>query len=720
MYEDTNDVLKNYSSALDYAVDEAGAWVQYYLRDVVDSYADYLVELVAGADAGVKAGLTLDENDQAEVDEMIEWLKVVNSGGTNTKYFTFENFLKQYIGFGINESDITAAAKLLAMYTKYTNYMRLGMDDDPDEATLNDFIVKNPAGYYELTYRAFTAATPEIAAKFNDVKTLEEFHELVIDVILDESYAPLVLEIYAEPKATEALTPIRDKIAALKAEIEADQSLATADKTAALTTALKEYLPTQGMNNCATYTEKADSVKDLDSALTKWLFDEKRVAGETKIIVGEDAVYAVVTLSDIATTGEGDNATHSIEAGWIAYTFEDCEANESNGLRAQLKADLIEGKNTTENKSAETLAEEFLTALKAGSVNFPETGTVSNVTTNKPSDDEDDKVTNIAPDAIIDVLYATDAKIEVNGIYQADDNGTSYVFKVISANTENGTYKITYTSFEDSKYYEFFRALDTEHDNAYPEEVTTLTYADDAESGSFEEWLMENTYTEETGDTAATRVFKRVANEISQTVVKANKDDKDTKEVNYPVKNSSGDTIGYGVYFVVTPMEKITDDTKTIYGGYLKFDSSEDATAALNTLSGKTGFALWHAFSYIESTTVSNDSETTNEVTLDTALTADDISDEKLETWLFADGRQTGDLTVISGDDDAFYLAYYYSTDESWFRNAKDGWVSDQMNTILEKLVSDGGYALSEQVLEKIGEPSMDISISDGSTTTAE
>ncbi len=768
LYEDTYGITETYSTATSYAMTIAKYYSTEYLRNGLDSISDYLAELVAGADAGVKLGLTLDENDQKSIDELMSWVENIHTSfasGTD-----LNDFLNYAIGNGVNKSDVEDAAHLMAMYTKYCDYTKLDYDDnldgETDHKTLLDYIAKNPSGHYEAAYRAFKVSDAETAKRFESVTNVEEFTALVIDILMEENYQTLLLSKYAKTDADADQT----KLTNVKSDADKlNEKLTELGITATVYTKTKVTTDKK-----TTYTYSPDN---LDDTVKEWIFNSKRAKDEFAVVSGEDCYYLFYVFEAPSTK---DDVT-TVSVGWKEYKAEDY-ASKVDGFEEQLKKDLASEKreNSTENKSAEDLAKAFYDQLKDGTAVMPNDAVTEVI--KKPSSDS-------TKTAIQKVLYADGVTIKVGDIYQADNSGTSYVFKVTKV---DGTdYTISKMTYEDSDYYHFFRNLKSKMDSAYELDDSTLSHPESTTSGfksakELYEKLEKDITTKMDGASPET-VKKPETGKTPDAIqailfadgaeVKVNdihmidengtvivfkvteivKDDKDvltgykiskvsfdtsfeewiceaevkeatetdiTKRDFARVENdvkwfqktttssssssssSSTTTTTYTAYIVVKPMECATDDEATVYGGYLKFATEADANAALEQLKGKDSFGLWHAFNALSvDTTDSSGKTTTTSATVDTALKKDDLSGDALEKWFFDEARKTNDLAVVKDSDTAYYVVYYKSASVAWVREALDEWVASEMTDTLEKLVSDGGYKLDEKILDKIGKP---------------
>ncbi|MBQ8416106.1 MAG: hypothetical protein IJX13_04300, partial [Clostridia bacterium] len=668
---------EGYSDYNSYAIDQATVYTTAFLRDGLDAMNKYLVSLVACADKAYEMGLRLNDKDWAEIDGMCSSLRSTYSSSAFAYYTTFENFLTTSMGRGMSESDIKAAGQVLVMYQKYCNYIGLDLDNNPSEKDLLQYMIENPAGHYEIVYRVFETADKATAEKLAAAKTVEEFVKLVIDVIMDENYTAAVLNQYA----------VRDA--------EKDEALLKNLKDDALKAKLAEL----GITS-ATY--KSDT-KDLDAALGEYIFNSKRANGNYDVIVGENSVYLVYVFEKINATSK------EVKAGWKEYKM-DAYETELEGVVDQLKKDLYDRKNSTDNKSAEDLAKDFIKKLKDkdNPASMPKDAITMN--TEKPA-------SNAGSNAVLDKLYENGANIKKGDILQADDDGTSYVIKVNTVDSATKKYNITYTTFEDSDYYALFRPLLATFEKACPKDAPTLEHPeieeadekdeDEKKEPTMNEWLIESVFTKAEGDTPAKREFKRATNDIKLFTEKTT--DSTTKK----------EKTTYKTCIVVTPMELSKDETDTVYGGYLLFDSKEEADAAKATLNGLKGFDLWNTFAALTSVTKGkDDKETTNNAKVENALTKEDITNADLEGWLFHADRKEGDVEVVKCAD-GYYLAYFFSAEKQYLRDAKNEWVSDELSDIVDKLVADGGYVVNADALNAIGQPTETETKADEEETTA-
>lgn len=496
-----------------------------------------------------------------------------------------------------------------------------------------------------------------------------------------------------------------------------------------LETTLKDLF---GENGVKCYEDLYSVESTLDSKVYNYIFNSQN-KGKASVIVGKDDNVFLVYVApaakketenknDVNTASEGENDhahdhtpnTVTTEAAIKEYKYEDgsktltfTKDNEevTKTYQELIKADLLadDRKNTTAEKSAEDLAKEELTALKAtenAKVWDPSTDKdIKTIKATKPLEKND---TNTIPSAILNKLYPTAHKAtKVEGtlhtFYQADDNGTSYVYKVTKV-YEDLSCDVEYKVFEDSDYYYYFRAIKSKLDASLKEKSTELEYPASLAAGSYQAWLFKNEYKAAEGNTDASLNFERKKNDI-------------TFIVTTDSKNANSIT-GITLYLVDEEVKQTFDEEKTIYAAYQLFETEAEAQKALKKLNGKTGFALLDLFTSLKHTNEVEEYTSgghlpgyieTTSPTIGIDLTESSISDKNLKEWLFAADRQAYDIKVIKAEDESgYYLALFASTELSWKRTAKNGWVDEAFTNHLKDLISEGGYEIREKALAKI------------------
>ena len=533
----------------------------------------------------------------------------------------------------------------------------------------------------------------------------DKFESSVVEWMLKTNFKELVLTKQAN-KELEKLT-----------EAMADSGNDT------LKTTLTELF---GENGVQCYEDLYSVENALDSKVYNYIFNSQN-KGKASVIVGkDDNVFLVYVAPDAKketeTASEGDtehvhdhtpNTTvveaaikeYKYEEGSKTLTFTKDEEEVTKTYQELIKADLLADgrKNTTAEKSAEDLAKEELNALKAtenAKVWDKETDdAIKTIKATKPLEKND---TNTIPSAILNKLYpsghkATKVEGTLHTFYQADDNGTSYVYKVTKV-YDDLSCDVEYKAFEDSDYYYYFRAIKSKLDASLKETSSSVKYPDSITAGSYQAWLFKNEYTAAEGNTAASLTFERKKNDITFI---ATTDSKNTSSIT-----------GITLYLVDEEVKQAYDEEKTVYAAYQLFETEEEAQKALKKLNGKTGFALLDIFTSLKHTNEVEEYTSgghlpgyveTTSPTIGIDLTEGSVSDKNLKEWLFADDRQAYDIKVIKAEDDSgYYLALFASSELSWKRDAKSGWVNEAFTSHLEDLISEGGYEIREKSLAKI------------------
>ncbi len=701
LQEDTNGIVKEYQNkggAAGYGIDIASTYTSTMLREGLTDISDYLVELVAGADAGVNADLTLNKADEADVKEFSTWMENVFAASTYAGYTTYDNFLSTMVGEGLNRGDIEDAARLITMYTKYCNSTKLGLDTEPSNDKLQEYIEKNPSGHYEIKYHTYTNAGETFMKKLyeklgktwdpdadeDDKKKaaeeatlnldIKEFRKLVIESILEDNLMGLMLNKYiVEP----VIKPDYDAITDKKSTEET------------ITNKLNEL-------GIVKTTYKSDN-KELNEDISAYIFNSKRAAGDITYITDKDSVYLVYIFT--APKADAENKKLSVvEAGWKEYKYADYETEEMKTFKDLLLADLDKGEKNDATKdkykSADELAKAIYDKIKKDPAEWDKLAKedIQSETIKKPAENAEN--TSVFQDK----FYASGVTVKANTYHQIDDNGTSYVVKITKV--EGTDYTISYVTYKDSDYYSIYRSLSSTFNSSYKKDASTLSHPETTEKGSYQEWLCEGEYKDDN------RIFDRKANDIKH----------------FEALDSNKKATGkYNVYIVDSAMTQNKDDTATVYGGYLTYATKEEADAALESIKGLSGFDLWNAFgnfSVTKKTTDSNGKETENTTaaTIETDLKKTDLSAKELQDWFFDKNRKMNDVGVIKSSS-GYNLVYFFSKESAWTRSAKDGWVAAQMTEKLTQLIKDGGYEMKKAELEKI--PATEIETSASTTSTA-
>ncbi|MBQ9804925.1 MAG: hypothetical protein IJW49_00225 [Clostridia bacterium] len=446
-----------------------------------------------------------------------------------------------------------------------------------------------------------------------------------------------------------------------------------------------------GYAECTLTEKQYNNVKDTLTAdfatIAEWAYNSKRADGDMNSFTVDDTVYLVYVVdpNTNTTTSEkeklGNTSYTYTKLAIKTYTLEDApEADEMEAKYDSFLADLIADK-ASESKSADDKAKnlyELLAGENGDKTKWDELTAdleVKTSTVTKPAENASSTT------AMQDLLYGSaDQTVAVGDIYKLDENGTSRVLKITKV-AETSAYTYDYVTFEDDEYYSIFRSLQSARSSSFAD-ATDLIYPESLSTAT-NQWLFSGKYNEDTKKYE----FDREKNDV----------------MHFAVVSNSTATGDYNVCIVIDEVKQDKNTDPQVYGGYLLFETKGEADKALKNLGKKTGFELWHAFSALSVTTGEGDDETTTAATVSSTMTKDSITDTALENWLF--GERTGnDVAVIKGTD-GYYLAYFFTSDETWIRTAKDDWVAEKLTENLAELVK--GYEINQKNLDKIGEPKL-------------
>ena len=467
----TSDIVKNYQSPDLYGITMAAYYTKEVLNSGLYSIEDYLIEIVAGADAAEKAGLKFDANDKKDVEDVVSWVKNIYANlGFAINGIPFKNFLTEYVGEGFKTSDIEAAAKLMIMYSKYSDYMSFNLQDDPDQNTLQDYILKNPAGFFQTKYYSYTGATVQMMRDF------------FTDEFMTERFESTVAKHYANV----------DRLAVMDLK---DEALTAKLQELGLTEAVK-YTRTTGEDGEYTYSP------ELIDALADYIFGTSNKAGTFAAISGEKCAY-LVYYKESSTATEATIAVKQYNYAdyeqKLIDDVNDAEVSTIALINAALNASIVAAESTLDYKTNNEKAADLLAQLNADNTMLMP-GSVIEVQTTKPATQND---TNTAPKSILDSLYAKDVNPVVGWNFVVNDTTLSYVVKVVDiTKDESGAQTgitIQYVSFTDDFFASLLASFEAEFNLYLLEskvEAPLYSMTVDAFKEKVVNWLMDENFKE--------------------------------------------------------------------------------------------------------------------------------------------------------------------------------------------------------------------------------
>ncbi len=480
---------------MQYALSQAADQTKLKLNSGLNDIKDYLIELVAGADAAEKEGLKFNANDKASVQDIVSEIQniYIVSGHSS---IPFKNFLAEYVGDSFKTSDIEAAAKVMIMCSKYTRFVSFGLQDDPDENALKDYILKNPAGFFETKYYLFNNMdTAFIRKHFSDEFMAERFESTIA-----KYYANI------------------DRLAIMDLKDEA------------LTAKLKEL----GLDTATEYTKTTTDGKDtyspdtLPEAIGEYIFSTANKAGNFAAISGDKCAYLVYFKENASATKatiaykeyQYETCKDKLVADFADVNFETIDM-----VKAELLKSIIAGENLTDfltdNEKAEDKYDELIDAKAPANAELPAELNPEKVNTFNPADKN---VTNTAPQSILDKLYAKDTTVNEGWHFVINNDTESYLVKVIKVemtedNKKTTDYTISYATFHNDLFagvLETFEAEFTLYLLESKVEAPTYTMKFDDLKKEIITWLMDENYYE--------LAMTKVANDDYKKLLESNKE----------------------------------------------------------------------------------------------------------------------------------------------------------------------------------------------------
>ena len=660
LIQDTSGIT-SYYTADQYAMNMAYAGIKNNLRDSVDGVVDLLKQYVAVCDLAQKEGVTLTDEEKAQVDEVIAWLNEMRAG---TAFTSLDKFLGYTVGTGIKEKDVRAATEMVLLYNKYVEKKQLALDEKITLENLIDYREENPEAFYKVDYLTYAVKDKELSEQLKACKTPLDFTNLVIKILFDDNYKPLYNQYTLQVEVSEIL---KDKL---------NGKTDTADGSG---TALSDAWKELGVEET---TEYSKDDKELNKDLSEWLFSAKRKQYDSGSIVTEDGIYLASYYSESVSQDKAlarvkfyefkDGVAHEGDDKFMETLFKVFTAN-NNGS---------EEKVTYDYKTASEKANALRDALKAEGADVE-----------KLLKDYAATEVSGATSETTDVPAAIRKNVFADGVKEKDtllvvDKEVYYVVYVRAINKPAdaaATADIAYVKPTTDIFCSLLDDLQEILDDEFSHEAKTASFLKEPKE-DYQKFLFE--LKEGEG-----RVSARANGDTI--VIESTKDDVTTYSVYMAVANTDYDKDGEMLYF---------QKDRVVNGGYLLFEKEDAAKAALEQIKDKTGDALTDAFNALTSDVSSN----TVKVSESNERQSIDNINEDMGKWMFDEARKDGDVIIIekknsSDKVEGYYLVFYVDYVEKWETSARSSLLKQQLSDWVEELTVP--YTVNEKVLNKIGKP---------------
>lgn len=265
--------------------DEFDTWDDYF-RDAAEKN---LVQVTALCDAAEKAGASLDEDDQHEVDEQFSYIELA---AKQYKYNSVSKYLQAAYGNGVTKKVVRHMLELSQLATKYS----------------------------QQQYDSYTYTPEEIAASYAEKK---------------DSYDTFSYQYYFVQADTEDTTDDDGNTSAKTTDATMAAAKATADKIAAathdadsFTAAVTANVPAKesedGTTTAPSVTDNTDTKgSGFSSAVyADWLYSADRHANDVTVVEQENSGYYVVLFES-----RNDNTYNTVNVRHILIKAEDSDSD---------------------------------------------------------------------------------------------------------------------------------------------------------------------------------------------------------------------------------------------------------------------------------------------------------------------------------------------------------------------------------------------------------
>lgn len=240
-------------------LDGEQTWHDYLLS----SASEQAKQMLVLAEAAKAAGMSLDDDDYASIDESMASLQ---SSAASYNYPSLNSFIAAQYGEGLKEKDLRGAMELSLLASKYSQKMQDDITITNDE--VNTYFAENEESYTYVALRQYT---------------FEAGAALAVEGVTDEQKNEMKADLKARAEA----------LAACKTTDEFD---------AYLTAYMKEQTAASGEiteDNIASNLEetKYPTYNSRTTEQGEWAFADERKVGDTKIIEDEESIaYTVVMV----------------------------------------------------------------------------------------------------------------------------------------------------------------------------------------------------------------------------------------------------------------------------------------------------------------------------------------------------------------------------------------------------------------------------------------
>ena len=325
---DTSKSLKEQSCAML----ENGTWFDYFMSTTTT----YVEELLNCCEYAKANGITLDAEDEAEIDEAIEAL---NETAFNSNY-SLNGYISAVYGSGVKVKDLRASMELILL----ANKAAIAANDKLEAALTEESIVayfdEHPESFISASYLVRELETTLATIDQDDYADTAAYEAAVAEA--KQAYETEKANLLAVAKEFESSKDHQAFLDKLTADITAqydgyyddDSSLTDAEREAKEKTQIAADLEAALVEGYAYQDPAAEDSEEL----AKWLFADGRKIGDTYVIEDEDEEAGTYTVYAYCVTTTASREEYTTVN--MAYAMFPASEAASSTVAADIKAKL--------------------------------------------------------------------------------------------------------------------------------------------------------------------------------------------------------------------------------------------------------------------------------------------------------------------------------------------------------------------------------------------
>ena len=142
--------------------------------------------------AAKSAGVTLDDEDRANIEESMESLRDLASAISYNG--SLKKFIKEFIGDAVKESTVTEAYELMALASKYNTMISNQNYDAATASDLSAYVEENKDEFYTAKYLKYVTENPDLVELLEAATDKDSFIAVAAKEIMDKRYAAVIAE----------------------------------------------------------------------------------------------------------------------------------------------------------------------------------------------------------------------------------------------------------------------------------------------------------------------------------------------------------------------------------------------------------------------------------------------------------------------------------------------------------------------------------------------